>query len=168
MHQKIRRSLSLNNRITMFCVNIVLIVLVGFGIASGSKNGTETPRLRQSLHNPPAGIAPTTLEDALTVEMSTGGSHFQKLPGKWDYRELRELGMTKNLSIAAGAYELAGFAHIQFQFSLVTFLKALKAACLRMRNVKAHLQKAGMVELVAATGMWKYSCLLYTSDAADE
>ena len=38
------------------------------------------------------------------------------------------------------------------------FLKALKAACLRLRNVKAHLQEAKMVELVAATGMWKYRC----------
>ena len=59
------------------------------------------------------------------------------------------------LSIAAGAYELAGYAHIEFQFSLVTFLKALKAACLRLRNVKTHFQKEGMMELVAATGMWK-------------
>ena len=79
----------------MLCANIVLFVLVGFGITSGNKNGTETPRLRQSLHNPPAGMAPTTLEDALTVEMSTGGSHFQKLPGKLDYRELRELVVTQ-------------------------------------------------------------------------
>ena len=38
------------------------------------------------------------------------------------------------------------------------FLKALKAASLRLRNVKAHLQKAKMTELVAATGMWKYRC----------
>ena len=66
--------------------------------------------------------------------------------------------MTQNLSIAEGAYELAGYAHIEFEFSLVTYLKALKAACLRLRNIKAHLQKAGMTELVAATGMWKYRC----------
>ena len=60
------------------------------------------------------------------------------------------------LSVAAGPYKLAGYAHIEFQFSLVTFLKALKAACLQLRNVEAHLQKAKMEELVAATGMWKY------------
>ena len=71
---------------------------------------------------------------------------------------VRELVVTQNLSIAAGAYELAGYAHIEFEFSLVTYLNALKAACLRLRNIKAHLQKAGMTELVAATGMWKYRC----------
>ena len=49
--------------------------------------------------------------------------------------------MTQNLSIAEGAYELAGYAHIEFEFSLVTYLKALKAACLRLRNIKAHLQE---------------------------
>ena len=72
----------------MFGLCVIVIVLVGSGISVGNDNGTETPRLRQSLHNPPAGIAPTTLEDALTVSMSTGGSHFQKLPGKENCRKV--------------------------------------------------------------------------------
>ena len=66
----------------MFGASIVLIVLIG--IASGIENGTESPGLRQSLHNPPAGMAPSTLEDALTVEPSTGGSIFRNYLVSWD------------------------------------------------------------------------------------
>ena len=88
----------------MFSVSVIIIVLVGSGISAGNNNGTETPRLRQSLHNPPAGIAPTTLEDALTVSMSTGGSHFQKLPGKEDCHKvlLCERVMTKIFPLQRG------------------------------------------------------------------
>ena len=83
MHQKFCKSLSLNNKvegIIMFGANCAIIVLCG--IVSGIEDGTGSPGLRQSLHNPPVGMAPSTLEDALTVEPSTGGSHFQKLPGE--------------------------------------------------------------------------------------
>ena len=45
-------------------------------------NSTETP-LRESLHNPILGVASTTLADAMTITTSAGGSHFEKLPGKY-------------------------------------------------------------------------------------
>ena len=139
---------------------LLAVVLVGLVVMSGG-DSTETP-LREKLHRPVPGVAPTTLAEALTITASTGGSHFQKLPGKfrvlWRETLLFYLLNALILSIAAGAYELAGYAHIEFEFSLTTFLAALKAACLRLRNVKTHLQKAKMSELVAATGMWKYHC----------
>ena len=72
------------------------------------------------------------------------------------------------LSLAAGAYELAGYAHIEFQFPLRTFLKALKEACLRLKIVKIHLQKAEMNELVAAAGLWKYRCDTLKREVMDQ
>ena len=138
---------------------LLTVILVGF-VLTGA-DSTESP-LREKLHRPVPGIAPTTLDEALTLTASAGGSHFQKLPGKFLYSlffyETLVPSLNLILSIAAGAYELAGYAHIEFEFSLTTFLAALKAACLRLRNVKTHLQKAKMTELVAATGMWKFRC----------
>ena len=92
MHQRFCKSLSLNNKveeIIMFGVIFATIVLCG--VVSGVEDGVESPGLRQSLHDPPAGMAPSTLEDALTVEPSTGGSHFQKLPGELDKNFVRDL-----------------------------------------------------------------------------
>ena len=137
---------------------IILLGMLGSGKMDG--NSTTPGPLRKTLHGPTAGTAPSTVEQALTISESAGASHFQKLPGK------RKSVLAKKhvimgppiLSLAAGAYELAGYAHIEFQFPLKTFLKALKEACLKLRNVKIHLQKAEMTELVAATGLWKYRC----------
>ena len=46
----------------------------------------------------------------------------------------------------------------EFQFSLATYLEALKAACMRLKTIKAELQETDMPELVAAAGMWKFRC----------
>ena len=53
---------------------------------------------------------------------------------------------------------MAGYAHIEFQFSLATYLKAIKEACLRLKVVKTKIQLVEMDELVAAAGMWKLRC----------
>ena len=146
---------------------IILIGLLGSGRMDG--NSTTPGPLRKSLHGPTAGTAPSTVGQALIISESTGASHFQKLPGKDKVKSRAkpyEIVYFPFLSLAAGAYELAGYAHIEFQFPLRTFLKALKEACLRLKIVKIHLQKAEMNELVAAAGLWKYrcdTCLLYTS-----
>ena len=134
---------------------IVLLGLLGSGNMDG--NSTTPGPLRNTLHGPTAGTAPSTVEQALTVSESTGASHFQKLPGKRKsvLAARKTVCHFEILSLAAGAYELAGYARIEFQFPLKTFLKALKEACLRLRNVKIHLQKAEMTKLVAATGLWK-------------
>ena len=60
---------------------IVIVLLLVVGAWSAIENTTETPgTLRNTLHEPPVGVAPTTTEDALTVAVSEGASHFQKLP----------------------------------------------------------------------------------------
>jgi len=58
---------------------LLSVILVGIVMSSG--NSTESP-LREMLHRPVPGVAPSTLAEALTITASTGGSHFQKLPGK--------------------------------------------------------------------------------------
>ena len=50
----------------------------------------------------------------------------------------------------------------------MTFLKALKDACLRLKIVKIHLQKAEMNELVAAAGLWKYRCDMLKREVMDQ
>ena len=60
--------------------SLLTVILVGF-VLTGA-DSTESP-LREKLHRPVPGIAPTTLAEALTLTASTGGSHFQKLPGKF-------------------------------------------------------------------------------------
>ena len=121
---------------------ICLLGMVGSGEVDG--NSTTSGPLRERLHGPTAGTAPSTVEQALTISESTGASHFQKLPGKNQQDKKKQnryhLYVTLPfLSLAVGASELAGYAHIEFQFPLKTFLKALKEACLRLRNVKICL-----------------------------
>ena len=72
----------------------------------------------------------------------------------------QELWFDLILSFAAGAFELAGYAHIEFQVPLSTYLEALKAACMRLKTINAEIQttREEMPELVAAAGMWKYRC----------
>ena len=62
---------------------IWIVFLLGtVGTVTMVENTTRSPgTLIKTLHGPSAGVAPTSLEDALTVAASTGGSHFQKLPG---------------------------------------------------------------------------------------
>ena len=92
----------------MFWVIAFLLGTAGSGTTK--ENTTKTPgMLRKSLHGPPAGVAPSALEDALTVAASTGGSHFQKLPGNMRKSFNRTIfPYYLFLSIAAGAYKLAG------------------------------------------------------------
>ena len=69
--------------LTMFTLIWILCLLGTVGTVTTVDNITESPgTLRKTLHGPPVGAAPTSLEDALTVAASVGGSHFQKLPGK--------------------------------------------------------------------------------------
>ena len=57
-------------------LQFVLCVL-GFVLAT-----KEVKPLRQTLHGTLARVAPTTIKEAVVVNMSEGASHFQKLPGK--------------------------------------------------------------------------------------
>ena len=59
---------------------IILFCLLDSGRMDG--NSTTPGPLRKSLHGPPAGTAPSTVTQALTISESAGASHFQKLPGK--------------------------------------------------------------------------------------
>ena len=68
-----------NNSATMFWI-VFLLGMVGPG--DMDENSTTPGPLRKSLHGPTAGVAPATLEQAMTISESTGASHFQKLPGK--------------------------------------------------------------------------------------
>ena len=62
---------------------ILIVLLLVVGTIYTVDSTTESPgTLRKTLHGPPVGVAPTSLEDALTVAVSAGVSHFQKLPGK--------------------------------------------------------------------------------------
>ena len=45
------------------------------------ENSTTPGPLRKTLHRPAAGVAPSYLEEAMTISASTGASHFQKMPG---------------------------------------------------------------------------------------
>ena len=67
-------------RLTM----IWIVFLLGtVGTVNTVDNMTESPgTLRKTLHGPLVGVTPTSLEDALTVAVSAGGSHFWKLPGE--------------------------------------------------------------------------------------
>ena len=62
----------------MFWVIVFLLGTAGSGTTK--ENTTKTPgMLRKSLHGPPAGVAPSALEDALTVAASTGGVPFSEV-----------------------------------------------------------------------------------------
>ena len=62
---------------------ILIVLLLVVGTVYTVDNTTVSPgTLRKTLHGPPVGVSPTSLEDALTVAVSEGASHFQKLPGK--------------------------------------------------------------------------------------
>ena len=116
---------------------IFLLGIVGSG--EMGRNSTTPGPLRERLHGPTAGTAPSTVEQALTISESTGASHFQKLPGKNQQDKKKQnhyhLYVTLPfLSFAAGAYELTGYAHLEFQFPLKTFLKALKVFVSRAPN----------------------------------
>ena len=62
---------------------ILIVLLLVVGTVYTVDNTAESPgTLRKTLHGPPVGVAPTSIEDALTVAVSEGASHFQKLPSK--------------------------------------------------------------------------------------
>ena len=60
---------------------LLQIVLCALGAVVVTEEVTVKP-LRQALHGTLARVAPTTIEEALTITASEGASHFQKLPGE--------------------------------------------------------------------------------------
>ena len=101
---------------------VLQLVLYALGAVLATEE-EEVPvgTLRQTLHGTSARVVPTTIEEALTVTSSEGASHFQKLPGEL-LKIFEKQGSVFDLilSFAAGAFELAGYAHIEFQIPLST------------------------------------------------
>ena len=59
---------------------IFIVLLLVVGTIYTVDNTMESPgTLRITLHGPPVWVASTSIEDALTVAVSEGASHFQKL-----------------------------------------------------------------------------------------
>ena len=62
---------------------VLELVLIARGAVLATEDEEVTVgTLRQTLHGTSSGIAPTTIEEALTVTSSEGALHFQKLPGE--------------------------------------------------------------------------------------
>ena len=62
---------------------VLQLVLFALGAVLATEDEEVTVgTLRQTLHGTSARIAPTTIEEALTVTSREGASHFQKLPGE--------------------------------------------------------------------------------------
>ena len=69
-----RESKRIYSTTTMFGLLVVFLKIVGLGMLGG--NSTESP-LRERLHSPILGVAPTTIAEALTITTSTG-DHISK------------------------------------------------------------------------------------------